>query len=156
MFFFEGGLEAACPVLLYVLCLPLGPTLPALPLALCPGQLACMDCISWAPLPLSPAGFSQMEAQQELTAGRVRLGYLLPPPPLQARVWWWLPLSTEDHSSSDDRPYHILGTTSHPHPFRPEVRKAAPCLKPPGASSSSRLTCTPANCPFINPLQSPL
>lgn len=76
--------------------------------AQCPGRLAFKDCISWAPLPSFPAGFSQREAQQEITGwGRVRLGYLLP---CGAVGWQLLHPSTEDRSSYNGRSHQIPGT----------------------------------------------
>lgn len=80
---FLGGLEGCLSS--SAKCSPFAPWIHSPPVhpALCPGKLACMDCISWAPLPSFPAGFSQREAQWEITAwGRVRLGCVLPHPSL--------------------------------------------------------------------------
>lgn len=101
----SGGLWGFCPILF-------APWIHASPSLLstllqCPGRLAFKDCISWAPLPSFPAGFSQREAQQEITGwGRLRLGYLL----LGGAVGWQqLQSSTEDHSSCNGRSHQIPG-----------------------------------------------
>ena len=80
---FLGGLGGCLPS--SVKCSLFAPWIhsPSVHPALRPGKLACMDCIIWAPLPSFAAGFSQREAQWEITAwGRVRLGCLLPHPSL--------------------------------------------------------------------------
>ena len=135
---------------------PLSPPLPCRP-ALCPRRLACKDCTSWAPLPSFPAGFSQREAQQEITGwGRGRLGYLLRHPSLRGcglaaavSLYWW-PQLLQWQVSPDSRNCFLSLC-----PFSPEDGKAQGYLEPWGAPSSLvGLTRTPENYPFINSLQS--